>query len=122
MSLLTAPSHHDGYDPHIPVKARTVDDDRGQQAEQAEQLAEETERRLAEGAWLRVGEVALLFGVSRFAVDYWIKNGGTVNGERFFPTYRKTFGGWRELDPVDVKLLLDSYRKRRTGRPPATTE
>lgn len=76
--------------------------------------AAEIEQRLNEGAWLRPGEVAVLFGKSRWTVINWIKNGYKAGGERITLHYHETGGGHRELDPDDVKRALAAYRTRRS--------
>lgn len=87
----------------------------------ADEGVAEIEARLAAGEWLRPGQVATLFGKSRWAVDGWLRSGARMaNGERYFIAYRESPGGWRELDPEDVRKVLADYRTRRTGqRPPA---
>lgn len=68
----------------------------------------ELERKLDAGAWLRPGEVALLFDTSRQSVDRWIRSGKI--------SYRRQPAGWRILNPVDVRRELDEYRReRRSG-------
>lgn len=77
--------------------------------------AAEIERRLNEGAWLKPGEVATLFGKSRWTVINWIKNGYRIGGERILIGYRESSSGHRVLDPDDVKKILSAYRVRRTA-------
>lgn len=85
----------------------------------SEGTAAEIEKRLNDGAWLRPGEVGVLFGKSRWTVINWVKNGYRLDGERYIIGYRETGGGHRELDPDDVRKLLDAYRTRRTVSPPS---
>lgn len=66
------------------------------------QEAAEIERRLDEGAWLRTGDVAVLFEATRQDVDHWIGAG------KF--RYRRTPGGHRLLHPEDVRRELDAFR------------
>jgi hypothetical protein len=82
--------------------------------------AADIERRLNDGAWLKPGEVAVLFDRSRWAVVGWLKNGLRIGGERYYLGYRETVGGHREIDPHDVRAALDAYRtvrQRRTAEP-----
>lgn len=66
------------------------------------------EHRLDAGAWLRPGEVALLFNTSRQSVDRWIRSGKIG--------FRRQPAGWRILNPDDVRRELDEFRKeRRSG-------
>lgn len=70
--------------------------------------ADEVQRQLDDGAWLKPGAVGVLFGVSRFTVDDWLKAGRIG--------YRKTVGGQRECDPDDVRALLaERQRVHRDG-------
>lgn len=66
------------------------------------------ERRLDAGEWLRPGEVAVLFGVSRAAVDRWLTAGKIRH--RINPLNRR-----RTCDPVDVRQELDAFRKTQGG-------
>lgn len=65
--------------------------------------------RLESGEWLLPGEVAILFGLTRWAVNNWIKAGKI--GVRLTPS------GQRMCDPVDVGRLLAEYEQVR--KPPA---
>jgi hypothetical protein len=73
------------------------------------------------GSPLRPGEVATLFGRSRWAVIDWLKKGVLVNGERHFIGFRTSPGGHRELDPADVAKVLAAHRVRRTAEPESGT-
>jgi hypothetical protein len=86
-----------------------------------DETAAEIEKRLNDGAWLRPGEVATLFGRSRWAVIDWLKKGVLVNGERHFIGFRTSPGGHRELDPADVAKVLAAHRVRRTAEPESGT-
>lgn len=79
--------------------------------------AAEIEKRLTDGDWLKPGEVAALFGRSRWAVNGWLKNGVKIAGERYYIGYRETPGGHRECDPEDIRTVLAAYRVRRTASP-----
>jgi hypothetical protein len=72
----------------------------------------EIEKRLARGDWLPPRDVAVLFDVTRFAVDYWLRNGRTRYGPLHF---RKTAGGHRLCDPADVRHMVEEYRKVHGG-------
>lgn len=69
--------------------------------------AADIEAQLNAGAWLSPGRVAVLFGRTRYAVDDWL-NAGKLR-------YRRTPGGHRELNPEDVRRLLDEYRQEHGG-------
>jgi hypothetical protein len=105
-------ARHDRYDRHICTGVEIMAEDSADAAG--------IERRLRTGAWLRPGEVGILFGKSRWAVDYWLRKGVKVRGEtdRRMIGFRESPGGWRECDPDDVSALLDAYRTRRTSTPP----
>lgn len=87
----------------------------------SDETAAEIERRLNEGAWLKPGEVATLFGKSRWTVINWLKNGVKIGDERYYVGWRPTVGGHRELDPYDVTKALAASRAltRRTAEPPS---
>lgn len=72
-----------------------------------DERATEIERRLDAGEWLRPGDAGVLFGRNRFTVAYWLRKG--------LIRYRRTPGGQRECNPVDVRRLLDEYRTERRG-------
>lgn len=96
------------YHRHNPTEARAMGD----------ATAGEIEQRLNDGDWLKPGEVATLFGKSRWAVDNWLKKGVRIKGERYWIGYRETPGGHRECDPADIAKILAAYRVRRTAGPP----
>lgn len=101
----------------LQVNARYDRHKRAKVGAMSDGTAAEIEQRLNDGAWLKPGEVATLFGRSRWAVDGWIKNGVRVKGERYYLGFRETPGGHRELDPDDVKKVLAAYHTRRTAEP-----
>lgn len=72
----------------------------------------EIEQRLERGDWLPPGDVAVLFDVTRYAVDYWLKQGRTRYGPLH---YRRTAGGHRLCDPADVRHMVEEYRKVHGG-------
>jgi hypothetical protein len=84
--------------------------------------AADVEKRLNDGAWLKPGEVATLFGKSRWAVINWIKTGVKIGDERYRIEARPTTGGHRELNPAHVKAALDALRTAQGGvaEPPAS--
>lgn len=99
------------YDRYTYMRARVM----------GHETAADIERRLNEGAWLKPGEVAVLFNRSRWAVVGWLKNGLRIGGERYYIGYRETVGGHRELDPADVRKALTAFRAiqtRRSAEPP----
>lgn len=72
---------------------------------------EEIERRLDAGDWLLVGEVAILFGVSRSTVHRMVSGEPPMVDHRI----RAGRGGYRELNPVQVREQLSELRKVRAG-------
>lgn len=103
---------HARYDLYEKARVRAM-------ADETAETAADIERRLREGAWLKPGEVATLFGKSRWAVDYWLRKGVKIHGqdERLMIGYRESPGRHRECDPADIVRLLESYRTRRTTAP-----
>lgn len=69
---------------------------------------QELERRLAANEWLLVGEVADLLEVDRTTVHRMLTE---VDPPAFKYRHRSGRGGYRELDPVDVRRALDERRK-----------
>lgn len=100
------------YDHHDSTEKRTV----------VEETPAAIEQRLKAGVTLTPGEVGRLFGKSRWAVDYWLKNGARIRGadgkwQRFYIHFTETAGGHRLCDPQDVLRLLEATRQRRSGAP-----
>jgi len=73
----------------------------------SEDRAADIERRLDAGEWLRPGDVGVLFGRTRYAVDDWM-NAGKLR-------FRRSPGGHREAHPEDVRRLLDEQRQVHGG-------
>lgn len=65
------------------------------------------ERRLDAGEWLRLGDIAVLLGVSRTTAHRLFARGQIA--------YRKTPGGLRYGDPADVRRLLAESRRVQRG-------
>lgn len=76
------------------------------------------EDRLAADEWLTPGQVAVLVGMSRWAVDQWLSDGIRIEGEtaRWFPEYLRTPGGRRLVSPWDVRRIVAMCRQRHHGR------
>lgn len=70
--------------------------------------AEDIERKLDAGEWLRPGEAAELLGTSRTTVHRWLTDGRVRYRQRPLSTRR-------ELHPEDVRRLLDEYRREHGG-------
>lgn len=74
----------------------------------------ELERRLNAGEWLSTGEVAVLLGTSRWTVIRIVDIGRVIDGVEYRIGTRG-LGRNRELDPKDVKAILDARRRRHGG-------
>jgi hypothetical protein len=73
----------------------------------------ELERRLNAGEALSTGEVAVVLGTSRWTVDRIVRDGTVINGVRYEIGWT-TLGRNRELDPGDVKKILEARRRRQS--------
>ena len=80
------------------------------------------EQRLQAGEWLRSGQVAKLFGMSRWTILYWLKNGVPLDGERFYIRFRESPGGWRLCHPDDVQRVLTAHRREHIAHPAEPNE
>ncbi len=74
------------------------------------------ERRLTEGDWLLIGEVAAILGISRASVDRML--GGRIIRYRTRPGS----GAYRECKPEDVLRELTARRLEREGRGSEATD
>ena len=109
------------YDLHIELKERNMP----RRAETAAEVA----ARLDAGQDLTPGQVAILLGVTRFGVDYWIVEGLQVSGEteRWHPEHTTSPGGRRKVKAAAVRRLIDlttqdrPRRGRRKSKPPSTS-
>lgn len=93
------------YDRHTRNKAGKMPNTLG--------TAADIEQRLNDGAWLKPGEVGVLFGRTRWAVINWLKTGVDIDGQRYYFAWRKGTGGHREIDPADVQDALKAHRAPR---------
>jgi hypothetical protein len=77
----------------------------------------DVEALLAAGEMLSLGQIALLVGMSRYAVDHWLNDGIRVPGrlERWMPEYELTPGGHRLVPADAVRRIVEMRRMRRQG-------
>lgn len=73
--------------------------------------ATEIEKRLNDGEWLRIGDLMILFGASRSAVDRWLRKGANFPGGRLVIRYRVDPSGDRLCMPEDIQAVLAESRK-----------
>lgn len=91
----------------------------------------EVERRIREAAaaeqwprplgdwWPRIGDLMIVFGVSRSMVHRWLKDGVIMaGGQRMVIHYTIEPGGIREARPSDVVAILNEWRKLRSADHP----
>lgn len=79
--------------------------------------AEDVERRLRAGEWLKVTEVAVLFDVDRGTVHRWVRRYKLIDSRPSSPV--EPDRGWSraalELNPRDVLALLAKKRPDQGG-------
>ena len=98
------------YDLHIESREGTVPGRVG--------TAQEVAARLDAGQSLTTGQVAILLGVTRYGVDYWLVEGIRVPGEaaRWRPEFTASPGGHRRITPAAVRRLAELATQDRPRR------
>lgn len=86
--------------------------------------AAEIEKRLNEGAWLKPGEVGVLFGKSRWSAINWMTGKGVKLGSTYHRLrWKYSTGGHRIVNPDDVRAALKIFRDlQRPADSDGTTE
>lgn len=79
------------------------------------ETAEAAEARLDDGKWLTTGAVAVLLGVDRGTVNYWLKIGHTPTGLKLRAEV-DAISGYRACNPQDVRVILAAKRAQDAER------
>jgi hypothetical protein len=108
------------YDLHVDIREQIV-------MPRPAETAQEVAARLADGQDLTPGQVAILLGVTRYGVDYWIVAGIQVPGEaeRWHPEHTTSPGGRRKIKAEAVRRLIELTtipRPRRGRRRPKSPD